>query len=82
MSRLGALLGIPLRPEQTPLEYAAELAREMPAQSWAIGAIARAYVLRCYAPGNVPLSNLRDAEWAWGGVRWAFIKRFFRVRPA
>ena len=82
MSRLGALLGIPLRPEQTPLEYAAELAREMPAQSRAIGAIARAYVLRCYAPGNVPLSNLRDAEWAWGGVRWAFIKRFFRVRPA
>ena len=82
MCRLGAALGLRKRPEQTPLEYAAMLSEAMPAQHRHIQRITRAYVMRRYASGRVPLSDLRDAEWSWGSLRWAMFKRFFRVRPA
>ena len=82
MCRLGAALGLRKRPEQTPLEYAAMLAEAMPAQSRQVQRITRAYVLRRYAPGRVPLGDLRNAEWSWSSLRWAMIRRFFRVRPA
>ena len=82
MCRLGAALGLRKRPEQTPLEYAAMLSEAIPAQRRQIQRITRAYVMRRYASGRVPLSDLRDAEWSWGSLRWAMFKRFFRVRPA
>ena len=82
MCRLGGALGMRKRPEQTPLEYAAMLSEAIPEQQRQIRRITRAYVLRHYAPGRVPLSDLRDAEWSWSNLRWAMIKRFFRVRPA
>ena len=82
MCRLGAAVGLRKRPEQTPLEYAATLSAAMPAQQWQVQRIARAYILHRYAPGRVPLSDLRDAEWSWSSLRWAMIKRLFRVQPA
>ena len=82
MCRLGGVLGLRKRPEQTPLEYAAMLSEAMPEQRLQIQRITQAYVLRRYTPRTVPLSDLRDAEWSWGNLRWAMIKRFFRVRPA
>ena len=82
MCRLGGALGMRKRPEQTPLEYAAMLSEAIPEQQRQIRRITRAYVLRRYASGRVPLSDLRDAGWSWSNLRWAMIKRFFRVRPA
>ncbi len=82
MCRLGSALGLRKLPEQTPMEYAAMLAEAMPGQRRQILRVTHAYVLAHYAPGRVPLSDLRDAEWSWGSLRWAMIKRFFRVRPA
>lgn len=82
MCRLGTAIGLRKRPEHTPLEYAALLSEAMPAQEWQIQRITRAYILHRYAPGRVPLGDLRDAEWSWGILRWSMLKRFFRVRPA
>lgn len=82
MSRLGFLLGMPPRPEQTPSEYAAALADEVPGHSREIGQITRAYLFRRYAPGRVRLDYLRDAERSWSSLRWALLRRLFRVRPA
>lgn len=82
MCRLGAALGLRKRPQQTPLEYAAMLSEAMPEQRRQIRRVTQAYVLGRYAPGRVPLSDLRDAEWSWSGLRWAMIRRLFRVRPA
>ncbi|MDE2836631.1 MAG: transglutaminase domain-containing protein [Chloroflexota bacterium] len=82
MCRLGGALGLRKRPEQTPLEYALMLSSAMPEQQPQISRIVRAYVLGRYAPRTVPLSDLRLAEWSWGSLRWAMIRRFFRVRPA
>ena len=82
MCRLGGVLGMRKRPEQTPLEYAAMLSAAMPEQRRHIERITKAYVLRRYTPRRVPLNDLRDAEWSWSSLRWAMIVRFFRVRPA
>ncbi len=82
MCRLGGALGLRKRPEQTPLEYARMLSSVMPEQQPQISRIVRAYVLGRYAPRAVPLNDLRQAEWSWSSLRWAMIKRFFRVRPA
>lgn len=82
MCRLGGALGMRKRPEQTPMEYALMLSTAMPEQGPQIQRITRAYVLRRYAPRTVSLSELRQAEWSWANLRWAMVKRFFRVRPA
>ena len=82
MCRLGGVLGVRKRPDQTPLEYAVVLSAAMPEQQRQIMRITRTYMLRRYATGRVPLSDLRDAEWSWGNLRWAMLRRFFRVRPA
>lgn len=82
MCRLGAALGLRKRPDQTPSEYAAMLSEALPEQRRQIRRITHAYILHRYAPGRVPLSDLRDAEWSWSSLRWAMIRRLFRVRPA
>ncbi len=81
MSRLGSMLGMPPRPEQTAAEYASSLAAEVPEQSKEIDVIAHAYLLRRYGPGRVPLPVIRAAEDSWGRLRWALLKRLFRIRP-
>jgi hypothetical protein len=58
------------------------LSEALPEQRRQIRHITRAYILHRYAPGRVPLSDLRDAEWSWSSLRWAMIRRLFRVRPA
>ncbi len=82
MCRLGGALGMRKRPEQTPLEYASMLSAAMPEQHWQILRITWTYVLGRYTSRRVSLSDLRQAEWSWSGLRWAMIRRFFRVRPA
>ena len=81
MSRLGSMLGMPPRPEQTAVEYASSLAAEIPEQSKEIDVIAHAYLLRRYGPGRVPLPAIRAAEDSWSRLRWALLKRLFRIRP-
>ncbi len=81
MSRLGSMLGMPPRAEQTAAEYAAALAGELPEQRERIAVIAYAYQLRRYREGPVPLPVVREAEQSWRSLRWSLVKRFFRVRP-
>ncbi len=80
MSRLGSMLGMQPRAEQTAAEYAALLASELPEREGEIASIARAYQLRRYREGPVPLSLVREAEESWRRLRWAMARRFFRVR--
>ena len=80
MARLGAAAGVQKRPQQTPREYADALAAEAPSRAREIGQVAAAYELRRYAPGRVPLGALRDAERAWESLRWAMLRRAFRLR--
>ena len=80
MARLGAVAGVQKRPHQTAMEYADALAGEAPSRAREIGHIAAAYALRRYAPGRVPLGALRDAERAWSSLRWALLRRAFRLR--
>ena len=82
MCRLGGALGLRKRPEQTPLEYAAMLSAAIPEQRAQVLRITWAYVLGRYTSRRVSLSDLRQAEWSWSSLRWAMIRRFFRVRPA
>ena len=81
MSRLGSMLGMPPRAEQTAAEYAASLAAELPEERERIAVIAHAYELRRYRDGPVPLPLVREAEESWRRLRWSLVKRFFRVRP-
>ena len=80
MSRLGSMLGMQPRPEQTGRRYAETLADELPECRADIETIAYAYELRRYGRGHVPLPLLADAQKAWGRLRWAMLRRFFRVR--
>ena len=81
MSRLGSLLGMPPRPEQTAAEYASSLVAEVPEQAKEIDVIAHAYLLRRYGPDRVPFPVIRAAEDSWIRLRWALLKRLFRIRP-
>ena len=81
MARLGSVMGVPKRPDQTPREYADALAAEMPPLAGEVRRVAAAYELRRYAPGRVPLGALRDAEASWPTLRWAMLRRAFRLRP-
>ena len=78
MLRLATLLGFPQRVHQTPYEYAAALGRQVPGHERDVDHVARAYVRRRYRGRGVPLSDLREAEWAWKRLRWALLWRLFR----
>ncbi len=80
MSRLGSMLGMPPRAEQTAAEYAALLAAELPEQEREIASIAEAYELRRYRPGPVPLPLVRESEESWRRLRWAMARRLLRVK--
>ena len=80
MQRLTSLLGMPPRPEQTPMEYAALLGREVPEAQRDVDELARVYMNRRYAGKPIPMSDLRNADAAWSRLRWTLIKRMFRAR--
>ena len=78
MARLGALLGMPPRPHQTPLEYGRALARRMPSHAWAALDISEAYAAYRYSPWRVSMSQRLHAEHAWGRLRGALLRMLLR----
>lgn len=82
MARLAGLMGLPVRPSQTPGEYGAALAREVPEADGDIREVVSAYVRHRYSGGGVPEDQIAAAETAWRRLRWTLMKRLLRVRPA
>ena len=82
LQRLATLLGVPPRSEQTPNEYSSMLGREMPEHAADFHEIARLYAWRRYANTLVSMGELRVAEGAWSRLRWALVRRMFRLRSA
>ncbi|MDE2766251.1 MAG: transglutaminase domain-containing protein [Chloroflexota bacterium] len=78
MARLGALLGMPPRPHQTPLEYGRALAGRMPSHAWAVLDISEAYAAYRYSPWRVSMSQRLHAEHAWGRLRGALLRMLLR----
>ena len=78
MTRLGALLGLPPRPHQTPLEYGRALARQTPSHAWAVLDITEAYAAYRYSPWRVSISQRLNAEHAWGRLRGVLLRRLLR----
>jgi transglutaminase-like putative cysteine protease len=73
LTRLGGWAGIPLQPNVTPREYAAEVGRELPDRRDSVERIASAYVAERYQPGHS--AQAEDAALAWGDVRPSLVRR-------
>ncbi len=78
MQRLGTMLGTGPRLHQTPREYGWVLARQMPAYAWAVFDISEAYTAYRYGHRMINISQRANAEFAWGRLRWALVKRLLR----
>jgi hypothetical protein len=62
LCRLGSMLKLSPRPQQTPLEYAAVLAKEFPEQAEALEYITRAYLERRFGRREATLDLFTEAE--------------------
>ncbi len=80
MVRLASLAGLGPKRHQTPLEYAAVLSSRLPDHAPAVMAIAHAYVRSAYHYHRLlRLAELDAAAQAWRELRWALVRRLFRM---
>lgn len=82
MCRLAAMVGLVPRPQQTPLEFTAELVGALPQEAEPLNYIARAYVENCFGgrDGKPGLAEEAEILKARNIVYNALIRRLGRVR--
>ncbi len=82
LDRYIGLLGIHLRPEQTPDERKQDIIRDLPAAEPSVTAITRMYVTERYGPNRTPSTpdtpQGQVADRAWMETRGNILQRFLR----
>jgi len=73
--RFGQRLGLPQKPNQTPSEYAAQLAERFPEAAPALQQLTQAYIVARYRPEPADAVLAETAEQAWETLQQALSNR-------
>jgi len=78
MRRLSSLAGVRAREGETPLEFGARLAREVPEAAGPAWRVAERYTVAAYAPPDVAAASRDAVLSAWADLRPALVRRLTR----